>query len=253
MKIYLSGINGVRKWLEGKQLNAADIFALESFWSLADWERSFIPKFRGFILDSGAFSFMNSNSKINQNWNDYVDKYADFITENDIRLFFELDIDCIVGLQEVERLRKRLENRTGRQPIVVWHPGRGKNYWQEMIKEYPYIAIGGIAAKERPLTWYESIFPYMIDMAHKGGRKVHGLGYTIVDKLSRYRFDSIDSTTWMVGSRFGEVSLFKNGLMERITYRKNGVKTKMVKDREALNLYNFKEWLKMSHFADLYL
>lgn len=41
--------------------------------------------------------------------------------------------------------------------------------------------------------------------------------------------------------------------MERISYRKNGVKTKLVKDRDLLTLYNFKEWIKMQQYADKYL
>ena len=252
MRIYLSGINGIKKWLQDGALKPEQIFALESFWSLTDWEIPFISRFADFMLDSGAFSFQNA-IKMAQNWDNYVDRYADFIVSNDIKLFFELDIDSIVGLKETERLRRRLESRTGRSPIIVWHPGRGKEYWLDMIKEYPYIAVGGIAIKERPLSWYEKIFPWMITTAHEGGAKIHGLGYTRIDGLKRYRFDSIDSTTWTVGSRFGEISRFKDGRMERISYRENGIKTKIVRDREALSLYNFREWLKMQRYAELYL
>lgn len=86
-----------------------------------------------------------------------------------------------------------------------------------MIKEYPYVAIGGIAAKEMPTSKFEALFPYMIGMAHKNGCKVHGLGYTRVDNLQKYRFDSIDSTTWTVGGRFGEASKFENGSIKRLS------------------------------------
>lgn len=53
--------------------------------------------------------------------------------------------------------------------------------------------------------------------------------------------------------QFGEITQFNKGRMERISYRKNGVKTKLVKDRDMLTLYNFKEWIKMQQYADKYL
>ena len=74
--------------------------------------------------------------------------------------------------------------------------------------------------------------------------------YTKVDNLRKYRFDSIDSTTWTVGGRFGEASKFENGSIKRLSFRDKGVKYKMVRDKEALTLYNFKEWLKFQHYAD---
>lgn len=41
--------------------------------------------------------------------------------------------------------------------------------------------------------------------------------------------------------------------MERISYRKDGVKIKLVKNRDLLTLHNFKEWMKMQQYADKYL
>lgn len=200
MRIYLSGISGVKQWLLNEELNPCNIFALESFYSIRDWQKPLIPKFASFMLDSGAFTFMrNAKKHMNIDWLNYVDRYCDFIVENDIKLFFELDIDKIKGLQYVEMLRQRIEDRTHRKPIPVWHPSRGKDYWLDIIKEYDYIAIGGIAAKDITLAKYEVLFPWMLNQARRNNVKVHGLGYTKIDKLSKYRFNSIDSTTWTVG------------------------------------------------------
>lgn len=254
MKVYLSGISGIKPYLLNGELNPKEIFALESFYSIKDWQKPLIPKFASFLLDSGAFTFMSNAKKHGSiDWLNYVDRYSDFIIENDIKLFFELDIDKITGLRYVEMLRDRIEDKTHRKPIPVWHPGRGKDYWLDMIKEYPYIAIGGIAAKDISLAKYEVLFPWMLNQAHKNKVKVHGLGYTKIDNLEKFRFDSIDSTTWTVGGQFGEITKFNKGRMERISYRKNGVKIKLVKDRDMLTLYNFKEWIKMQQYADKYL
>lgn len=211
MKLYLSGILGVKKWLLNGELSPSNIFALESFYSMRDWEKPLIPKFGAFLLDSGAFSFMSNVKKHgNVDWLSYVDRYCDFIVENNIKNFFELDIDKIVGLKYVEMLRSRIENKTNRKPIPVWHPSRGKEYWLDMIKEYDYIAIGGIAAKDISLTKYKALFPWMLNQAHRANVKVHGLGYAEVEKLNKYRFDSIDSTTWTVGGAIWDSSESRN-------------------------------------------
>ncbi len=63
--------------------------------------------------------------------------------------FFELDIDRIVGLEKVEEFRRRIESKTGKQSIPVWHSNRGWQYFVNMCKEYNYVSIGGIAKRTR--------------------------------------------------------------------------------------------------------
>lgn len=62
------------------------------------------------ILDSGAFTFIKNNH--HDDWDDYLNNYADFINKHNIELFFELDIDPIVGLDKVEQYRDKLEKLT---------------------------------------------------------------------------------------------------------------------------------------------
>ena len=62
-----------------------------------------------FLLDSGAFTFMNNSKSVD--FDLYLDKYIDFIIEKNIKYFFELDIDSIVGYKKVLQLRERLERR----------------------------------------------------------------------------------------------------------------------------------------------
>ena len=71
-------------------------YILESFYYIdADTER-LLPYFGDFMLDSGAFIFM-MDSKTAVNWDEYLERYADFINRNRIDKFFELDIDVVVG------------------------------------------------------------------------------------------------------------------------------------------------------------
>ena len=112
MKIFLAG-SGHLQWVED---NFLDFNRLESFYYISKKEIPFISKYNNFLLDSGAFTFM-SNSKSRTDWDEYVERYADFINRHDIKHFFELDIDVLVGINEVERLRAKLEKLTNKKSI----------------------------------------------------------------------------------------------------------------------------------------
>lgn len=198
-----------------------------------------------FILDSGAFTFMQQkNSRLD--WDRYVEEYAEFINRFDVELFFELDIDKIVGLSKVEKYRSRLEELTAKKPIPVWHETRDKDYYIQMCKAYPYVAIGGIAhLKGNEKKNKELAFPWFIQTAHEHGAKIHGLGYTSIDGLKRYRFDSVDSAAWLYGNLGGYLYQFHPQSGEMKQLKKEGAR---VKTREAA-FHNFKEWVKFSQYA----
>ena len=52
------------------------------------------------------------------------------------------DIESVIGLEETEKLRKRLEKRVGWKSIPVWHMNRGYDKWIEICKEYDYVCFG---------------------------------------------------------------------------------------------------------------
>lgn len=208
-------------------------------------EKVILPNCKSFLLDSGAFTFMNSAKGKPINWEQYINRYIDFIVRNDIDFFFELDIDSIVGLEQVERIRRKIEQRTGKQPIPVFHRERGKDYFVDMCKNYPYVAIGGMTAGvEREA--YKRTLPWFINTAHDHGAKIHGLGFTDMKGLKKYRFDSVDSSTWAAGNRFGKVYVFDGETIQTYS-RKEGTK---IADHQKLSLHNFKEWVKFQRYAE---
>lgn len=226
-----------------------DVNILESYYYIRKAEAfmAIAKNLGSFMLDSGAFTFMNGY-KGAVDWDAYIREYAAFINRHNIELFIEVDIDSIVGLKEVERLRRELESMTGKKPIPVWHKNRGKDYFLKMCDEYPYVAIGGIVTREIPRNIYENAFPWFIKEAHRRGAKIHGLGYTGITRLKESHFDSVDSTAWLHGNRGGWVYKFNphSGLMEKVTG------TGRLKAREGA-VANFCEWIKFSKYADLYL
>jgi hypothetical protein len=244
MKLYLAGIQGKAKDFVLKDQNP---YILESFFyirSQHEWVLKMKPFFSSFLLDSGAFTFMQGSGGT-PNWDTYTEEYARFINKHDINYFFELDIDSIVGIKEVERLREKLETMTNKKCIPVWHKSRGLDYWKKMIAEYDYVAIGGIVSKEIKQTEYDIFLP-LLKLAKENNCKVHGLGFTNLERLKRYPFYSVDSTAWLYGNRGGFLYQFNGTTMEKI--QPKGKRLKGGGRLAAIN--NFNEWVKFSRYAD---
>lgn len=227
-------------------------YVLESFYYCRKnpWLKQILPLLGDFLLDSGAFTFMQDEST-HLDWDKYTEEYAEWVVENNIEKFFELDIDSVIGLAEVERLRKRLEDASGRKPIPVWHRNRGLDYFKQMCEQYPYVALGGfVKAGDGKRGGYEKAFPWFIREAHQRGAKIHGLGYTNIAGLHRYHFDSIDSTSWLHGNRGGYLYRFNalRGDMERYQPEERG----RLQSHEAAT-HNFLEWIKFQYYAEKYL
>lgn len=163
-----------------------------------------VPHVEELMLDSGAFSYMNAlknGSKLkNPDWNSYADEYCDYINDYGIDKFLELDLGVLMPYSDVLTLRQRIEKRTNKQVIPVWHEYLGLEEYKNMLDEYHYVAVGGIVTKEIVTS-----VDLLCDMAHEHGNIVHGLGYTPVKRILDHTlpFDSVDSSAWTSGLRFG--------------------------------------------------
>lgn len=250
MKIYLAGVapwRGGQDRIYDESYKTYRPYILESFYYAdADTER-LLPYFGDFLLDSGAFTFMQS-SKSHVIWEEYLEKYANFINRNKVEKFFELDIDSVVGYEQVLEYRKKLERLTGKQCIPVWHKSRGIEEYKKMCDEYDYAAIGGIVAKEIKPEQY-SAFPGMIKEAGKRKCKIHGLGFTNLKMLPKCHFYSVDSTSWTTGNRYGYLYKFDGTTMIQVDAPKGH---RIAKPKEAA-LNNFNEWIKFQKYAETHL
>ena len=223
------------------------LYALESFFGMSN--RSRVQKFMAYadelILDSGAFSFLKSGKRVD--WGEYVARYIEYIKEHDIKLFFELDIDKIVGYDRVKEVRRRLERETGKRPIPVWHKHLGKQEFLRMCDEYDYIAIGGFAIGDIKPSEYHYL-PAFISEAHKRGAKIHGLGFTKSAWLKHCHFDSVDSSTWTIGMRYGRIALFDGKNITQFD-RPPNTRVKSL----PLSIHNLKQWVKFANWAETHL
>lgn len=243
MKVFLAATSDKNFCIE--EIKKID-YILESFYYMQNWQLPIIKKCKMFLLDSGAFTFMN-NFKGKINWEEYIDKYANFINKNNIKYFFELDIDSLVGYEKVKEYRKYLENKTQKKCIPVWHKNRGLEEWKKLTKEYSYVAIGGIVIKEITQTDYKYFKP-LLKIAKENNCKVHGLGFTNLKTLGNYKFYSVDSTSWKSGGRFGQLHTFNGKYIESKSF-----KNKRAKDYKQIDKHNLEQWIKFQNYADKYL
>lgn len=228
-------------------------YMLESFFYCDEETERLIPYFGDFILDSGAFTFCGTGNFDKLKFDEYIEKYADFIKRNKVEKFFELDVDSIMGYEKVLEYRERLERLTGKQPIPVWHISRGKEEFIRHCDEYPYVALGGyvaaIKSSDPRQKAYVRSYPWFINEAHKRGCKIHGLGYTSLQGLTMHHFDSVDSTAWTTGNRFGYIYQFDG----RTIRKYDAPKGKRIGDPKKAALINFMEWIKFQQYAETHM
>lgn len=240
MKMCLAATCGI--YDSSKSILAQIPYVLESFYYIKDFQIPLIKKADLFLLDGGAFTFMNT-VKGNVNWNEYIRKYIDFINGNDVKYYFELDIDKIVGYEKVKKIRSQLEEETGKQCIPVWHKSRGIDDFKKLVDKYEYIAIGGFAIKDIKIQEYP-VIKKLVKYAYENGVKVHGLGYTRQDVLD-YDFYSCDSSTWSTCRRYGKIYKFNGQRMICVNPKNTGTKRDKQEEIETIIL---REWIKYQKY-----
>ena len=244
MKIYFAGIESMVD-RERDYVKKNSIYGLTSFFNVNKKTEELIPYLNDFLLDSGAFSFFSNSKRVD--WIKYIKDLANFINRNKIDKFFELDIDKLIGYDKVLELRHRLEDATGKPVIPVWHKSRGKEIFLQMCEEYKYVAVGGIVIKEIKKADYP-VFNYLIDEAHKRGARIHGLGFTNMQGLKKYHFDTVDSTSWLAGGKYGAVYYFEDEQMKKIDVPRGCriAKSSYIDAR----LCSLRAWRKFAQYAE---
>lgn len=249
MRIFLAAsTSGMGEQLRKETINTCKpLYLLETFYNgekaclkvLNDVGRN------NFLLDSGAYSYMNGAKVTNDSMELYVERYIEFINRYDIKYYFEVDVDNIFGLNKVEYWRHMIEKKTNKPCIPVWHKGRGVEYWKQMCREYKYVAIGGLVFHVKAQE-YDSI-KQLVRYANNRGVKVHGLGFTKTKTLKEYGFYSVDSSTWVIAAARGQmIYSFKNGNLSQHRVNKNGHKV----DLPKLVAHNMVEWVKYQKFME---
>ena len=119
-----------------------------------------------------------------------------------------------------------------------------------MCDRYDYVAVGGLAlTKNRNDVFYKHT-RHFIDEAHRRHAKIHGLGFTKPNILAQHPFDSVDSTSWLSGARFGVYSIFTGDCIKLRQHRPGERTIHTATENQILNGL---EWIKFQKYAKEHL
>jgi len=163
--------------------------------------------FRDWAMDSGAFSAHNSGVTINLS--DYIDA-CKRLRDTDPLLteIFALDVigDWKASLANTKKMWK-----AGIEAIPCFHGGEPWDALVGIAKDYPKIAIGGVARRKlkTKMKFAEQCF------ARVWPKAIHGFGYGHEDAVLGFPFHSTDATNWELGAcgfghwkTFGKLSVW---------------------------------------------
>lgn len=192
------------------------------------------------FLDSGAYTFIvrskdPATAATLPSWKVYKKLYFTYVRDTFERWtqIMELDLDHLKGVtfDDLADWRDEMFDLCGPSLNLcpVWHPDRGLPEWTAYCRDsrFRHLALGAGhfnkgAGKVRR----------MVMEAHQWNKTVHGLGMTRVNtSLQVIPYDTVDSTSWLMGQKFGTLFVFQNnkfrlvgkdgsmGKRERMLYR----------------------------------
>jgi len=171
------------------------------------------------MIDSGAFSAWTQNKEID------IDEYIQFCLKYDKYVDYFVNLDIIPGkgfgitvkAEEYEEGAERgwrnylymLEKGVKKEKLIhVFHQGERFEHLKRMLEfGTPYIGISPTNDKttEEKKKWIDSCMPYVLDEEGFPVVKFHGFGLTSLKLMLRYPWYSVDSTSWVVTARIGQV------------------------------------------------
>lgn len=240
MKVYLavSHFGYTQGLLEGADVLSSYVYVKSNEVAIEAIKRT-----RNFMLDSGVYTMINSKRKVSIEY--YADEYAQFVKDNKIKQYIELDVDQLYGVKFTRKLRERIENRVGWQSIPVWHTIRGKQSFIDDAKDYSYIALGYFLTEGINASVTEKYAKAFSEEAHKYGARIHGLGFTKTKSLIEIPFDSVDSSSWTASYRYGNISIFDGKNMIK---RRKPERCRLRSCRDV-GRFCFAEWRKFQDYA----
>lgn len=166
------------------------------------------------FLDSGAFTYwakFKSEPEALPPWKIYKKLYFSYINDTWERWcrIAELDLDHMDGItiDMIADWREEMITNWPKANICpVWHPSRGPEDWTNYVrdKRFRHLCIG---SGQRD----SGLVRRMVMEARQRNKTVHGFGMTKVNtQLQQIPYDSVDSTSWLMGQKFGTLFVFQN-------------------------------------------
>jgi hypothetical protein len=179
------------------------------------------------FLDSGAHSLFNKSfagvsgkkgvhSRMTADYSyaespefkKYLDDYIKFVHDNKEYLNVYVNLDVIFNPEATWKVQQYMESQ-GLSPMPVFHYKEDFKWLKHYIDNYEYIGIGGLGqdiTREKFIKWADQVFSIICDTPDRLPKvKTHGFALTSLKLMLRYPWYSVDSTSWVLTSRFGSV------------------------------------------------
>lgn len=173
------------------------------------------------MIDSGAYTFHIKEEEYKNKpiefWENYLERYTNFVRENKDLVFscVELDIGNIIGFDKLDELRAKYFEPLKDEGILVcyvWHEYDGIKYWETMCQKYDYVGF----SLQTSSSLTDAQIMKMVNTARRYNSIIHGFALTRVEIMSKLPFFTGDSTTWLVGTQYGELNWFDGRKLKRL-------------------------------------
>lgn len=183
------------------------------------------------FIDSGAYTYQNDpqyEQWTEEQWEKQIEEYLAWAKKHKDSIFAIADLDLQylpnVGYEKVYEWRRKYFEPfmldTGIPVCFIYHED-GLDVWEYMCKRYPYV---GLSLAIDKVEGGSDILRQMFITAEKYNTLCQGMASTNTKLLMQYPFYTVDSTTWLAGLKYGEISVFTGTKMTRI--KKNDFETK---------------------------
>lgn len=171
------------------------------------------------FIDSGAYTYITNpefESYTVEQWEDQIHEYLNWARKHKDQIFAiaDLDLQYLVGNEKVYEWRKKYFEpfmlETGIPVCFIYHE-EGLEYWDYMCQRYPYVGISLNVDGNVDETDLRNKFK----IAEKHNTLIQGMASTRTGMLTQYPFYTVDSTTWNVGLKYGEISVWTGTKMIR--------------------------------------
>lgn len=165
--------------------------------------KNFLNGLPEIFADSGAFQGYSMGKELS------VDKYAQWLYQWKHLFIGYANLDSIDSEAKTMENQEYLES-CGLKPLPVFHVTSDFKQLEYLLENYDYIGLGGMVPYMKEI---KKIMPWLIKCWKLKNKinsraKFHGFGCTNWEILSKLPWYSVDSSTWTVANRFGEVPIF---------------------------------------------
>lgn len=155
------------------------------------------------FIDSGCYTLRTEPDYLDKKGKtprQYIEEYLEWLYAHAEHIACAVNYDMWETQPEItewaDEKFKKFEADTGVPIIYVWHSDYGPAKWLDFCERHSYIGFSYADAEGLNIST-------MLAVARKHGTKVHGFGVTDTENLGNQLFYSVDSTTWVMGAKYG--------------------------------------------------